>query len=248
MDSPRLRLLYLYPLRMNIYGDRGNVRTLRQRAAWRGLTLEVVHSEVGDEPDVAAADLVLIGGGEDHAQRVVADDLRALKGPELRRAAADGLPILAVCGGYQLLGASYRPAEGADLPGLDILPLRTVHPGFAARRCTGNVVVAWGDERLVGFENHGGRTYLEGGTPLGRVVSGFGNNGEDGQEGCVVDAVYGTYLHGPLLPKNPALADHLLGLATRRRGLPELPPLDDSLEIRAHDAALAHTERRAIGR
>ncbi len=240
-DDPilRLRLVYLYPLRMNIYGDRGNVRTLTQRAAWRGLRLDVVSAEIGDEPDIATADLILIGGAEDHAQRAVANDLRAVKGPALRRAVEAGVPMLAICGGYQLLGTHYRPFEGDELTGLGILPLRTVHPGLAARRCTGNVVVEWGEERLVGFENHGGRTYLDGGTPLGRVASGFGNNGEDGYEGCVSGSVYGTYLHGPLLPKNPALADHLLGLAARRRGLPRLTPLDDALERRAHDAALA---------
>jgi len=239
-----LRLIYLYPLRMNIYGDRGNVRALVQRAAWRGLDLEIVPAEVGDTPDFAAADLVLIGGGEDHAQRTVADDLRALKGAGLRRAVADGLPVLAICGGYQLLGSTYRPAEGETLPGLGLLPLHTVHPGFAARRCAGNVVVAWGGERLVGFENHGGRTYLDGGAPLGRVVAGFGNNGEDGQEGCVAGSVYGAYLHGPLLPKNPALADHLLALATRRLGLGPLAPLDDALERAAHDAMLARVKGR----
>jgi len=239
-----LRLIYLYPLRMSIYGDRGNVRALVQRAAWRGLELEIVPAEVGDSPDFAAADLVLIGGGEDHAQRTVADDLRALKGPGLRRAVSDGLPVLAICGGYQLLGSTYRPAEGETLPGLGLLPLHTVHPGFAARRCAGNIVVAWGEERLVGFENHGGRTYLDGGAPLGRVVAGFGNNGEDGQEGCVAGSVYGAYLHGPLLPKNPALADHLLALAARRRGLGPLAPLDDALESAAHDAMLARVEGR----
>ena len=203
---------------------------------------------MGDEPDFAAADLVLIGGGEDHAQRAVADDLRALKGPALRRAVDGGLPVLAVCGGYQLLGASYRPAEGEDLPGLGLLPLHTVHPGFAARRCTGNVVVDWEGRRIVGFENHGGRTYLDGGAPLGRVRQGFGNNGEDGYEGCIAGSVYGTYLHGPLLPKNPALADQLLGLAARRRGLPALPPLDDTLELRAHEAAVARVLSSAAGR
>ncbi len=244
MNDTTLRLIYLYPLRMSIYGDRGNVRTLTQRAAWRGLDLAVAPAEVGDEPDFARADLVLIGGGEDHAQRAVADDLRALKGPGLRRAVEEGLPVLAICGGYQLLGTYYRPAEGEDLPGLGLLPVHTVHPGFAARRCTGNVVVAWQDERLVGFENHGGRTYLDGGAPLGPVLSGYGNNGDDGHEGCVSGTVYGTYLHGPLLPKNPALADHLLRLAARRRGLPDLAPLDDTLERRAHDAALAHVARR----
>ena len=118
------------------------------------------------------------------------------------------------------------------------------HPGFSARRCTGNVAVSWGKERLIGFENHGGRTYLDGGEPLGRVISGFGNNGEDGSEGCIAGSVYGSYLHGPLLPKNPALADHLLGLALRRRGLPALAPLDDALERRAHDAMLSRVAAR----
>ncbi len=240
MNDTTLRLVYLYPLRMSIYGDRGNVRALVQRAAWRGVDVQVIPAEVGDEFDAAGADLVLIGGGEDHAQRAVADDLRALKGPGLRRAVEDGLPVLAICGGYQLLGRYYRPAEGEDLLGLGLLPVHTIHPGFTARRCTGNVVVDWRDAPLVGFENHGGRTYLDGGEPLGRVVNGFGNNGDDGYEGCVAGTAYGTYLHGPLLPKNPALADHLLGLALRRRGLPALAPLDDALERRAHDAALAH--------
>ena len=246
MEVPALRLVYLYPLRMNIYGDRGNVRALERRAEWRGLRLDVVPAEIGDEPDFAAADLVLIGGGEDHAQRAVADDLRAVKGAGLRRAVAGGLPVLAICGGYQLLGTYYRPAEGDDLPGLGIMPLRTIHPGATARRCTGNVVVRWRNERLVGFENHGGRTYLEGGEPLGRVETGFGNNGDDGTEGCVFESVYGTYLHGSLLPKNPAFADHLLALAARRRGLSDLLPLDDRLEQRAHDAALAGIQRTAL--
>ena len=248
MEGPVLRLVYLYPLRMNIYGDRGNVRTLVQRAAWRGLHLEVTPAEVGDEPDFTSADLALIGGGEDHAQRAVADDLRALKGAGLRRAVDGGLPVLAICGGYQLLGAYYRPAEGEDLPGLGILPLHTVHPGFAARRCTGNIVVDWDGRPIVGFENHGGRTYLDGGRPLGRVTRGCGNNGEDGYEGCIAGSVYGTYLHGPLLPKNPALADHLLALAAARHGLSALPPLDDTLERQAHDAVLARVLEGAAGR
>lgn len=237
-DLPSLTLLYLYPIRMNIYGDRGNVRTLVQRARWRGLSVEVRPSEIGDTPDFSSVDLALIGGGEDQAQRAVASDLRALKADGLCRAAAEGLPILAICGGYQLLGAYYRPAEGEDLPGLSILPVHTIHPGPAAQRHIGNSVVDWPQSRLVGFENHGGRTYLEGGAPLGRVLHGCGNNGEDGYEGCVSDAVYGTYLHGPLLPKNPTLADHLLNLALQRRGLPALTPLNDRLEQATHDNLL----------
>jgi len=243
-DAPVLTLVYLYPLRMNIYGDRGNVQTLERRAAWRGWRLNVVRAEIGDSLDGLDADLILIGGAEDHAQRAVIDDLHGVKAHGLHRAVASGAVVLAICGGYQLLGSSYKPARGENLKGLGLLPVHTIHPGADARRCSGNIALTWGDGRLVGFENHGGRTYRDGGEPLGRVVAGFGNNGDDGEEGCVVGHVFGTYLHGPLLPKNPAFSDHLLGLAALRHGLPSLTPLDDVLERRAHDAALAQTLRR----
>lgn len=243
-DAPALTLVYLYPLRMNIYGDHGNVQTLERRASWRGWRLNVVRAEIGDGLDPLKADLILIGGAEDHAQRAVVDDLRDVKARGLREAVESGAVVLAICGGYQLLGSSYRPARGEELKGLGLLPVHTVHPGPEARRCIGNIVVAQGDERIVGFENHGGRTYRDGGEPLGRVVAGFGNNGDDGEEGCVDGHVFGTYLHGPLLPKNPALADRLLGLGALKRGLPAPAPLDDVLERRAHEAALARMPRR----
>ena len=233
-----MRLLHLYPVRMNIYGDSGNVRALRQRLAWRGEELEVIRAEVGDEPNMHGIDLALIGGGEDHAQRLVARDLLDVKGPALRAAIEDGLTVLAICGGYQLLGEYYRPAEGDDLPGLGILPVRTVHPGPSAPRCIGNVCERGAYGTLVGFENHGGRTTLHGGEPLGKVVQGFGNNGVDHTEGCVSRNVFGTYLHGPILPKNPLFADHLLTLARQRRGLTALSSIDDGLETRAHVAIM----------
>jgi CobQ-like glutamine amidotransferase family enzyme len=235
-----VRLAHLYPTLMNLYGDRGNIITLRRRCEARGITLSVTELGLGDPFDPAAYDLVFIGGGQDREQKRIADDLLDVKGEALKGAAADGLPMLSVCGGYQLFGRSYQPASGEELPGLGIFPMRSVHPGEQAERCIGNVMAEWEGGTLVGFENHGGRTYLEEGVrPLARVVAGHGNNGEDGCEGAVVGNVYGTYLHGSLLPKNPQFADHLILLALRRRYGPEttLPPLDDTLERRAHTDA-----------
>jgi len=170
------------------------------------------------------------------------------------------MPILPVCVGDQLFGRSYQPAAGEELPGLGRFPMRTVHPGENAIRCIGNVEAEWDAGTLVGFENHGGRTYLESGVrPLARVSAGYGNNGEDGTEGAVTGNVYGTYLHGSLLPKNPIFADHLILLALRRRYGPDvtLPPLADTLEHRAHadaarvarsDAAGSRGARRLVQR
>lgn len=264
-----LRLAHLYPSLMNLYGDRGNIIALRRRCGARGIALRVTDLGLGDPFDPEAFDLVFIGGGQDREQRRITDDLLECKGAALRAAAGAGMPMLAVCGGYQLFGRSYQPAAGEELPGLGIFPMRTVHPGEHVPRCIGNVeavvnaaVRAVGGSgasdqhpalhTLVGFENHGGRTYLEtGATPLARVVAGYGNNGEDGTEGAVAGNVYGTYLHGSLLPKNPAFADHLILLALRRRYGPDvtLPALDDSLEQRAHaDAARIARTDAATGR
>jgi len=239
--SYTVRLAHLYPTLMNLYGDRGNIITLRRRCEARGIRLEVTDLGLGDRFDPAAYDLVFIGGGQDREQRRIADDLIEVKGEPIRAAAADGMPMLAVCGGYQLFGRSYQPGAGEELPGLGIFSIVTVHPGESVPRCIGNVEAAWQGGTLVGFENHGGRTYLEeGAQPLARVTAGFGNNGEDGTEGAVVENVYGTYLHGSLLPKNPAFADHVILLALKKRygDNVTLSPLDDTLETRAHaDAA-----------
>ncbi|MGD9894592.1 MAG: type 1 glutamine amidotransferase [Dehalococcoidia bacterium] len=240
--TPRtIRLAHLYPNLMNLYGDRGNIITLRRRCEARGIELRVTDLGLGDPFDPTAYDLVFIGGGQDREQRRITDDLLSVKGGPIRAAADAGMPMLSVCGGYQLFGRSYQPAAGEELPGLGIFPIRTVHPGEDSPRCIGNVAAAWEGGTLVGFENHGGRTYLEAGArPLARVAAGYGNNGEDGTEGAVAGNVYGTYLHGSLLPKNPAFADHLILLALRRRyGSDEtLSPLDDTFEARAHaDAA-----------
>jgi CobQ-like glutamine amidotransferase family enzyme len=243
-----LRVCHLYPDLLNLYGDRGNLTVLRRRAQARGISVSITPVRLGDPLDTAAHDLFFVGGGEDRQQVLAAADLRT-RADGLRRAVEDGAVVLAVCGGYQLLGHYYRPAEGPDLPGIGLLDLTTEHPGKAARRLIGNVVVDCaipGIGTLVGFENHGGRTRLGEARPLGRVVVGFGNNGQDGLEGAVQGTVFGTYLHGPLLPKNPCFADYILRLALRaRHGELDLTPLDDRLEEAAHAAAAARARATA---
>jgi CobQ-like glutamine amidotransferase family enzyme len=244
-----LRICHLYPDLLNLYGDRGNLMVLRRRAEARGISVSITPVRLGDPLDAAAHDLFFVGGGEDRQQVLAAADLQR-RADGLRRAVESGAVVLAVCGGYQLLGHYYRPAEGPDLPGIGLLDLTTEHPGKAARRLIGNVVVECaipGIGTLVGFENHGGRTRLDSGTrPLGRVVVGFGNNGEDRFEGAVQGTVFGTYLHGPLLPKNPRFADHILRLALRsRHGEVDLTPLDDRPEEAAHAAAAARARATA---
>jgi len=244
-----LTICHLYPDLLNLYGDRGNLMTLEHRAQWRGIDVRVEERRLGDRVEPEAHDLYFIGGGEDRQQRLAADDLRTMKGAALHQAAQSGAVVLAVCGGYQLLGHYYRPSEGEDLVGLGLLDLITEHPGPAARRLIGNIVIRsphLGGATLVGFENHGGRTRLgPRASALGQVIAGFGNNGEDRSEGAVEGTVYGTYLHGPLLPKNPQLADHLIQIALRRRhGRVVLAPLDDALEATAHDAAIVRAGAR----
>lgn len=239
-----LTLGHLYPDQLNVYGDRGNILTFQQRCAWRGIALRVVGLGLNERVETTAYDLFFIGGGQDKEQDEVARDLREVKGDDIRGAVEADVPVLAVCGGYQLLAKFYRPAEGPELAGLGIFDAWTIHKGKRVPRCVGDVALSWGESTLVGFENHGGRTYLgEGALPLGRVLAGYGNNSEDGAEGCVYRNAFGTYLHGSLLPKNPHLADAVLALALRRRygedGAREaLVPLDDALEWQAHEAML----------
>jgi CobQ-like glutamine amidotransferase family enzyme len=225
---------------MNLYGDRGNIFCLRHRCSARGIDLDVVEIGLGDDLDPNSYDLIFMGGGQDREQRRIGADLLDTKAGPIHRAVGAGMPVLTVCGGYQMMGRSYQPAEGARLPGLAIFNMETVHPGDHAPRCIGNIEVEWEHGDLVGFENHGGRTYLDNScVPLGRVAAGFGNNGEDGTEGCRWQNAFGTYLHGSLLPKNPQLADLMIGIAaTRKYGAADLEPLDDSLEDSAHAAAV----------
>jgi CobQ-like glutamine amidotransferase family enzyme len=236
-----LRLLALYPDQMNIYADRGNIVFLRRRCEWRGIGFIYGAAAMGDAVDPTAHDLIYVGGGQDRDQLLVARDLVATKRDALASAVAEGVVLLAVCGGYQLLGRSYHLGQ-ERIAGLGFADLETVRePG---PRLIGNVEIevdlGSGKRRLAGFENHGGRTYLgEGAEPLGRVIRGFGNNGRDGFEGVRRQNMIGTYLHGPLLPKNAWLADRLIQLALARRegAEPQLDPLDDALEAAAHDTA-----------
>jgi CobQ-like glutamine amidotransferase family enzyme len=245
-----LRIGYLYPTVMNLYGDLGNIRCLQDRCLRRGIEASVTEIGLGDPIDPEEYDLYFVGGGQDREQIKVADDLASPKGEALRDAVAAGAVVLAVCGGFQLLGRFYRPSVGPDLPGLGIFDLWTVHPGPTAARCIGNLSVKWNRETLVGFENHGGRTHLGAGVrALASVLHGHGNNAEDGTEGAVYRNAYGTYLHGPLLPKNPHFADHLIRLALVHAGSPQqLTPLNDELEWRAHHAALALARRETWAR
>jgi len=244
----RLRLAHLYPKLMNIYGDRGNIMCLRRRCQLRGIEFELDELGPGDRLDAKDTDFVFIGGAQDREQRLVAEDLIAAKSRALKEAAQRGAVVLAVCGGYQLVGQFYRSADGSELPGAGLLDIWTVHPGPAAKRFIGNVVARWGETTLVGFENHGGRTYLgRNVTPLAEVVSGFGNNGGDGTEGAMAGNVFGTYLHGALLPKNPAFADFLIQTALQRRARDiRLAELDDRIENMAHAEAVRLATRRAI--
>jgi hypothetical protein len=222
---------------MNIYADRGNILLLQRRCAARGIGFELTAVENGDKIDPGAHDLYYIGGGQDSDQLQIADDMRETKREALSAAADEGKVVLAVCGGYQLLGEYYELGE-QRVGGLELVDLRTVRePG---ERLIGNVMIELevdGATRvLAGFENHGGRTYLGSDQPLGRVLKGHGNNGMDHFEGVRRDNIFGTYLHGPLLPKNAWFADHLTQLAL---GLDEpLAPLDDKLEDLAHESAI----------
>jgi CobQ-like glutamine amidotransferase family enzyme len=240
---------HLFPDYLNIYADRGNIAVLSRRAAWRGHELDVRALGSADEVLPGEHDLYYVGGGQDREQELIAPALAA-KGDALREAAAAGAAVLAVCGGYQLLGRFYRDQSGDELPGVALFPLHTV---AGARRMIGDVLLECELEpserrTLAGFENHAGRTYLdEGAEPLGRVVAGFGNDGESGHEGCRVGRALGTYLHGPLLPRNPWLADWLLAQAIAHRTgepPPRLDPLPDELEAQAHEVAAARAHDR----
>jgi CobQ-like glutamine amidotransferase family enzyme len=239
---------HLYPDYLNIYADRGNMAVLERRAAWRGIGFDYRTIGLGEEANPDEHDLYYVGGGQDREQSLVAPDL-ATKGESLREAVAGGAAFLAVCGGYQLLGRFYRGRSGAELPGIGLLPHHTI---AGERRMIGDVLLECelepGHRRsLAGFENHAGRTYLdEGAKPLGRVVAGFGNNGEDGGEGSRLGNALGTYLHGPLLPRNPWLADWLIGKALARRlgAAPDLEPLPDDFESSAQRVSAERARAR----
>ena len=242
----RLRIWHLYPLDMNVYGDRGNVIALARRARWRGIDVDVRTADVGDPIEPDEVDLVFAGGGQDDQQVGVARDLRGRKAEQLRSLAEDDAPMLLVCGTYQLFGHYFRTGSGEELPGIGVLDAHTV---AGKRRLIGDALVeseiGLSPSTLVGFENHSGQTFLGSGCRrLARTVVAGGNNGADGGEGAVYRQVHGTYLHGPVLPKNPWLTDRLIQAALERRGYHgALEPLDDAAERAAHEAIVGRVRR-----
>lgn len=240
---------HLYPDYLSIYADRGNMAVLERRAAWRGIGFDYRPIGMGEAVEPGEHDLLYLGGGQDREQALVAADL-VRKGEAVREAVAGGAALLAVCGGYQLMGRFYRDRGGSELPGIGLLPLHTI---AGERRMIGDVLLDCelepGARRpLAGFENHAGRTILDpGAEPLGRVVAGFGNDGESGHEGCRLGRAVGTYLHGPLLPRNAWFADRLLSQALAHRSggePPELEPLASDLEDEAQRVAARRAKAR----
>jgi len=243
----KILICHLYPELMNLYGDRGNVISFMRRAEWMGVAAETDKVTLGEERDFSRYDILFVGGGQDREQRLICVDFEQVKGKALAEAIESGTVTLAVCGGYQLLGKYYKTGAGEVLNGIGVLDAWTV---AGTRRLIGNVVIESGisgePRTIVGFENHSGQTFLGGGSAaLGKVRHGFGNNGQDGLEGCIYKNCVGTYLHGSLLPKNPWLTDYLIKKALERKhGAFELPALDDALEARAHEAAIRRARQR----
>ncbi len=242
----QINIYHLYPDHLNLYGDRGNILALCRRAYWYGLPVNLVAIQPGEEIDFSVCDLLFMGGGQDYEQKLVAGDLQGRHG-NLLSAIEAGMAALAVCGSYQLLGRYYTTFKGERISGLDILDL---HTEASRKRMIGNIVIRsnlWAPPRtLVGFENHAGCTYLGSSVkPLGEVVNGFGNNGEDKTEGVIYKNTIGTYMHGSLLPKNPWLTDYLLEKAVSYRNQQfKFEPLDESIELQAHQAAIQLTQSR----
>ena len=223
---------HLYPDLLNLYGDRGNIQCMMKRSIWRGIEAETIAFSMGDSIDFSKLDIVLLGGGSDREQRIVCSKLSSIR-DDFRSYVEDGGSVIAVCGGYQLLGHYYKTEEGT-LEGLSLVDLYTEQ---GSPRLIDNIVLENPDFSLpiVGFENHGGRTYIGNNKPFGKVLYGHGNNGEDGTEGVLYKNVVGTYLHGPLLPKNPHICDYLLSNALERKyGNGTLSPLDDTQEKEAN--------------
>ena len=237
-----LKICHMYPDVLNLYGDTGNILCMKKRLQWRGIDALVEAKPIGSKLELAGFDLVFIGGGQDFEQEVLLDDLHRGKTDELRAAVEDGIVLLAVCGGYQMLGSYYETYDGKRCDFTGLLDLYTVG---GVKRMIGNYIFqctdSAGGSTIVGFENHSGRTMLGSGLePLGKVLAGYGNNGEDGTEGAHYRNVFGTYSHGPVLPKNPEFCDHLLLTALKRKyGSAELVPLNDAEELSAHDEMFA---------
>lgn len=241
MSDRVIRLAHLFPELLNLYADQGNIAVLKHRAMMREIDLQVSPVKLGTKLMLESYDFLLLGGGSDREQAIVGKELAPYRA-ELQQAIEENMPILAICGGYQLLGQYYELTSGERIPGMHLVDMVT-KPGKG--RLIGNIAIEWMEQNgvskeqsIVGFENHGGRTYHDY-QPLGKVLSGHGNNGQDHLEGLQYKALLGTYIHGPLLPKNPHVADALLLHALTYRGLyDELNPLDDQLEWEAHESVL----------
>lgn len=231
-----LKICHLYPDVMNLSCDRGNLICMEKRLQWRGIDAQIIPVCMGEALDSASFDLIFLGSGQPFAQPLLLEDLQKNKAAALKAAVAEGMPVLAIDGGFELLGKTYETADGEKLDGLGILDL---HTQCRQKRLVGDHIYYCDelDTQIVGFENHAGRTYLGSGVrPLGKMLKGSGNNGEDGTEGARYLNVFATYSHGCLLPKNPALCDHILKIALERKyGSAELEPLDDTLEQNAHN-------------
>lgn len=257
--SYKVKLYHLYPDAMNLYGDMGNILTLKKRCEWRGIEFEVVEVRIGSEVDFSDADILFMGGGQDRGQDIIANDFKK-RAREIKDLIDGGLVALTICGGFQLFGQYFKTQSGQEIPGIDVFD---AHTEAGEKRLIGNIVLdisqtatSWNNSykfgivekprtTLVGFENHSGLTHLGPKTkPLGYVLTGYGNLGDGGYEGGVYKNAFGTYLHGPLLPKNPHLADHLISIAllNRYQSVIPLDPIDDSLEMAAHDAAIARAK------
>jgi len=244
----KLTIGWLYPRQMSTYGDRGNILTLYQRCVWRGIDSRVKEIGLKEKIDPKEIDLYFFGGGQDVAQIEVSKDLQKYKRGALEEAAGGGATFLSICGGYQLLGHYYKLADGSELTGIGILDVFT---NAGEKRMIGNIVIETNvsipGRNLVGFENHSGKTYLgKKAVQLGKVIIGYGNNGEDRTEGAIQGNIFGCYLHGPVLPKNPRFADYLIEKSLNQRyGDIKLKELDDSLEAAAHDSAIGRARKSA---
>ncbi len=237
----KLTLGWLYPELMSTYGDRGNIIALQKRCEWRGINVEIKSLDIGFNHELlTTCNLFFMGGAQDQQQKIVAGDLQK-KSEALKKMIDNGIPGLYICGAYQFLGKYYKDSDGTIIKSLGILDLYTENPGQNHPRLIGNIAVKIQNIIVVGFENHGGRTYLgKNIKALGKVIKGFGNNGVDKTEGAIYKNSFGSYLHGPILPKNPSFADLLIKLALEKKyGSPtSLSPLDDKLELQTRKVIL----------
>jgi CobQ-like glutamine amidotransferase family enzyme len=250
MTNFKIKIGHLYPKLLNIYGDRGNIICLKKRCLWRGIDIEIVNLGCGDEIKEKEFDLFFGGGGQDRQQLIVADDLQKKK-KVLKNEADRGVPMLTICGTYQLFGHYFKTHQDKKIPGISIFDATTI---ASYKRKIGNIIIKLSNfpigncDKIVGFENHSGNTFIKGSStaPLGKVIKGFGNNGKDGMEGAIYHNVIGCYLHGPVLPKNPHLADWLIkkALETKYKKKMDLKELDDQAEWLAHQSAIKRTYQK----